>query len=715
MERYTLSKQRRKPSSKTTRHARLNDADLRIRKSQIRLLLLLIGAVCVAVGLVHWPVLSAQSLSCDDNMYFQFNPLVQNPSWASARQFLTEVLEPSTVKGYYQPLTMISLMLDWALGARPGNLMPVHLTSLVLHIANTALVIILLYMLFGRPMIAAAVGLLFGLHPMTVELVAWVSDRKDVLASFFTFLALVFYVHFTRKRDRRFYAGSLVIYFLALLSKPTSVPFPILLMLMDFWPLGRFSRKVVLEKVPFFVLAGIFAVITVISQGRSASVVMPTQVSYDLGKIPLIVCHDIVFYLYKIVWPTRLCLFYGFPEPFDFSNSSVLAGVVGTCVLVPLLIISLRRTRVLLTGWLFFFVAVLPTMGLIKFTNMVAADRYAYLPSLGLLMIIAYYLSRLFETAIGPNRNLRIGMIVTAVLVLAGAEARATRRYLAVWKDSVSFYRYVLTVRPDDWQMHKGLAFAYQSAGKTKEAITKYRYALKLVPEDIEAINNLGDVLQSDGKLDQAIEHYRRALEINPDYFLARNNLANILQARGKFDEAVENYLYVLKTDPDNADVHYNLANLLYSRGEADEAIEHYVKALEIRPDDVEARCNLADTLRSQSRFDEAIKHYRDVLKIAGDSIMALNGLAVILTADTNGYYGGPAEAVRLATRAAELTGHRNPVVLSTLAGAYAAAGKLDIAKRMARQALNLASTGPDVELTNQIRRQWQDYSQQKP
>jgi hypothetical protein len=217
--------------------------------SNLRLLAVSLAIVCFVVTAAHWPALSAKAISIDDDQYLVDNLLVQNPSIESARRFLTEVLEPSTVRGYYQPLSMISLMCDYALGGRPANLRQFHRTSLALHTVNTALVIVLLYLLFGRPLIAAGVGLLFGVHPMTVEPIPWVGERKTLLAAFFALWCLILYVRFARKGSRRVYFGCVVTYVLALMSKPTSTPLPVLMLLIDYWPLKRLNRRTLLEKL----------------------------------------------------------------------------------------------------------------------------------------------------------------------------------------------------------------------------------------------------------------------------------------------------------------------------------------------------------------------------------------------------------------------------------------------------------------------------------
>ncbi|MGB8226876.1 MAG: hypothetical protein WCE45_08460, partial [Sedimentisphaerales bacterium] len=293
-------------------------------KSETGLLTVLIIAVCAAVLITHWPALSAKAVSYDDEQYIFDNILVRTPGLASAWRFLTEVFEPSTVAGYYQPLTMISLMLDYALGGQTTSLLPFHITSLMLHIANTAMIILLLNQLFGRVWIAAAVGLLFGVHPLTVEPIPWASERKTLLAAFFVLWSLVLYIHFVRKGNRKAYLGCIVMYVLALMSKPTSTPLPLLMLLMDFWPLKRLKWQTILEKLPLFVIGAISAVITYVSQSLTLEVITPH--AYGPMRVPFIVCHSIIFYLGKMVWPVNLSSHYPFPDPVGLSNPMVLIG-----------------------------------------------------------------------------------------------------------------------------------------------------------------------------------------------------------------------------------------------------------------------------------------------------------------------------------------------------------------------------------------------------
>lgn len=703
--------------------------------------------VCCAVIVVHWPALSAQALSFDDSQYLTKNLLVQNPGWTSARRFLTEVLEPSTVGGYYQPLTMISLMFDYALGGRPDNLQPFHRTSLILHVVNTALVVVLLYLLFGQAWIAAAVGLLFGLHPMTVEPIPWVGERKTLLAAFFALWCLILYVRYARKPNRPLYIGCLAMYVLALMSKPTSTPLPLLMLLIDYWPLGRWKWKTVLEKLPFIVVGGISAIITYISQSSAA----PTLVAggYGFERIPFIVCHNIIFYLHKIIWPANLSSHYPFPEPLGLSDPMVLAGVIGTCILVPLLVISLRWTRAALAGWLFFFVAIFPTIQILRFSSVIAADKFAYLPSVGLLMAVSSLLGWFCRTGSTGKSIARHMVVAMAVLVLAGAEAVATRSYLVHWRDTLSLSEHMLTVTPNSPLVHNMLGLELQSQDKLDQAISQYRHALQFKPNYVEAHNNLGIALQLQGKPDEALDHYRQAIQIDPgyveayynmgitfrvqgrldqaincyrqalqlkpNYFEAHNNLGNALQSRGRLDEAIKHFRQALQIKPDLSEVHFNLGLALKSQGKLDEAIKYFRQALQLNPDLAKAHNNLALALTMTGQLDKALEHFREAVRLKPDYLEPLNRMARILAMHPESKLRDPGQAIEIAKRAADLTKYQDAAILETLAAAYAAAGQFDQAVKTVEAALSLATAAHADELANHIRKKIELYRQAKP
>jgi len=530
-----------------TRKSRENTIDISqagISGRQILSLMVSAGLAAIIVAAVHWPALSAGALSFDDNQYLTENHLVQNPGWNSIRQFVVEVLEPSTVRGYYHPLSMISLMLDYARGGRSGYLAPFRQTSLLLHIINTVLVIIILYLLFGRILVATLSGLLFGLHPLNVESIPWLAERKTLLAAFFVLLCLILYIIYTRKRSRTAYGASVALYILALTSKPTAVPLPALLLLLDYWPLRRISKKVIAEKIPFFVLAGIAAFITFISQRNTSAVTMPSE--YGFMKIPLMICHNIIFYLHNFVWPTRLSAFYPFPEPFSLRQPTVLAGVIGTFILITILLFSLRWTRSFLSGWLFFLLAVFPTLGIVGFHPVIAADRHMYLPMVGLMLPIAWLLRCVLDAGDYGQRRLRILAVILTVATLAVGEATVTRRYLVHWQDTISHYKHLLSLAPGYAIIHNNLGVAYYEQGKSTEAIRQWETAVKLAPDYPDALNNLAWMLATSEAIksrdaERAIKLAEHAYQLSEKKPAERlDTLAVAYAAAGQFDKAVQ-------------------------------------------------------------------------------------------------------------------------------------------------------------------------------
>ncbi len=569
----------------------------------------IVTVVCAVVATIHWPAMSSKALSFDDHQYFADNVLVQNPGWASAKRFLTEVLEPSTVAGYYQPLAMISLMLDYAAGGSENNLQPFHRTSLALHTANTALIIVLLYMLFGNIWAAAAAGLLFGVHPMTVEPIPWIGERKTLLAAFFAFWSLILYVCYSRSGSWKSYAGCFLMYLLALMSKPTSVPLPAVMLLMDYWPLKKISVKSFLEKVPLFILAVTFAIITYISQHRTAGTVAPTE--FGPGHILLVLCHNIIFYLLKIILPINLSSHYAFPKPFGLSSPMVLAGVIGTCILIAVLLISLRWIKAAMTGWLIFFVAIFPTMGTVGFTNVIASDKFAYLPSVGLLMILTPFLIWL-----GKNTKVRITATI-AVLLLASAEATATQRYLAYWQDSITLINHMLTLTPDAAPLYNSRGSAYHDKGDLDLAIADYTKAIEINPLDVEGYINRGAAYISKNQLDLAISDYNKSIEINPGYAEAYNNRGLVYMSKGQLDQAISDYNKSIEINPGYAFAYNNRGSAYKSRGQLDRAISDFTKALEINPKLFGTYLNKAGACESAGRKTEAIETYKTFIKYA--------------------------------------------------------------------------------------------------
>jgi hypothetical protein len=504
-------------------------------------------AVAMVVLAAHWPALSTKAIVFDDAQYLVNNGLVRNPGWDSARRFLAEILEPSTVRGYYQPLSMISLMLDYAMGGRPESPMVFHLTSLLLHTANAALAGVIFYLLFGRLTVAGLLSLLWGLHPLTVEPIPWIGERKTLLAAFFSLAALVFYILYAQ-RDRRhriiYFTASLLCYVLALLSKPTSVPLPLLMLILDIWFLARPIKKAVLEKIPFFAMAALSCIITIISQGRTARIEFSHQ--RGLWEIILIICHNIVFYPGKLLWPAKLYPHYAFPDNICLANPAIVVGLAGTVILAILLLASLRFTKAAAMGFLFFVIAALPTMQVLRFSYVIASDKFMYLPSLGLFLAAGcglLYLHGWFTA----NRWKWRKVTLVGFFVIAGlAETGLTHTQYTHWQTSERLYRHILRYEPQAPGIWNDLGVFYYQQHKTSEALDCWQKAFQLGPASAETLNNLAWLMATEKTREiynpaKAVEYATSVCQLTAykdANFL--DTLATAYAANGQLDKAIE-------------------------------------------------------------------------------------------------------------------------------------------------------------------------------
>jgi tetratricopeptide (TPR) repeat protein len=587
-------------------------------------------SVCAIVYAVHRPVLTAQAYCFDDKMYLTDNALVRNPGWNSAARLMKEILKPSTVGGYSHPLTMISLMLDYALGGRPEDLRQFHRTSLWLHVMNTALVMGLVYLLFEQPWAAGMAGLLFGLHPLTVEPIAWLSQRKTVLAATFALGSLTLYVLYAGKPRRAFYGGSLVAYAASLLSKPSALPLPVLMLLLDYWPMRALSKRRLVQKIPFFIVGGVSIVVTAISQARTMGVRLPG--SGNPTRSPAAVCYKVMFYLGKIVWPAHLSPYYEAPDPLTVFNPVVLAGVIVTPLLIVALLVSWRWTRCLLVGGLFFLVSLLPVLGLVGFSWTFAFDNYLYLPMVGLLLSVGYILTRCWNPASIQARPIYWRrMTVAAAATLTIAEAIAVRRVLAHWQTTEGLMRYMLVLSPEAAPLHNILGGLLVMEGRMNDGIRHLNRSLQLDPSSSVTHENIAAALARQGHTDQAIAHYNEVLRLGPAAPRTHYNLGNALLKQGKLQDALEHYRQAVQLRPDFVEAENNLGSVLVRLGRTDEAIEHFTHAVRLRPDFINARKNLASALARQGKLDEAVGQYRQVLRLQPEDAEALRALEALL------------------------------------------------------------------------------------
>jgi len=395
--------------------------------------------VTLVVCAVHWSALSARAISFDDATYVSDNYLVSNPSWATVRRLFAEVLEPSTVQGYYHPLSILSLMLDVYRGGSLDRPEVFRQTSLLLHVINTILVIVFIYLCIGRPWVSVGAGLIFGVHPLSVEPVVWIAARKALLAATWSLAALVLYVGYVRRGRRSLYAASMITYALALLAKPTSAPLPVLMLILDYWPLGRLNVKRLVEKLPFFAIGLSLGVIAAVSHARTATLSLP-QGDAVLSSL-LLARQKLAFFLFRPVWPIGLSCYHEVPVAWSWpvALGSALVGVA-------FLVFSLRRVPALASGILFLIVGTAPILGLFTYGAewVFAFDNYLYLPMVGLLMAAASALAWLWNGSSASDSHqsvayrLRRCAVAAAVLAVCVGEASVTHHYLSAWRDSAA-------------------------------------------------------------------------------------------------------------------------------------------------------------------------------------------------------------------------------------------------------------------------------------
>jgi Tfp pilus assembly protein PilF len=555
-------------------------------------------AILVAVlGIVlgtYWPALSAGAQYMDDKFYIG-NPVIQHPSWALVRRIFGEVWSPSLVNGYYQPLSLLSYLLDFLNPSASTSLMPFHRTTLLLHLLNVALVVILLATLFGNWIVANLLGLIYGLHPLNADAVLWVAERKTVLSTCFALLSLLLYLAYVRHAERtgrgdwKRYSGSLLLYAFALLSKPTALPVVVLLPVLDLWPLKRFNRHTLLEKLPFVLLCGVAAVVAVISQSRAgdAGIVEFMKPHY----LALIAAYSAGLYLIKVVYPTGLVSDYPVPQPFALTNMEVLGSMLLAVGAAAAILLSLRRTRAWLTGGLWFLFTILPTLGIIRFTSSVATNRAMYLPMIGLLLPLQWELGRLWNRGVGALKVSRVRpMVVALAAILAAGSAWATRSYESQWRDTLTFLRYSLKLQPNDYKLHTRMGNEWIERREYRAAIAEFRSAIALNPRWTENHLNVGRALFTVGEYGEAREAFAVALQQAPKDWRAHMLMGNTLERQLDLPGSLEEFRTAARLAPSMAVARFNVGRLLAQLGKLDEAAAEYRETLRLEPRFVEAR-----------------------------------------------------------------------------------------------------------------------------
>ncbi|MFO1477011.1 MAG: tetratricopeptide repeat protein [Verrucomicrobiota bacterium] len=590
---------------------------------------------------VFWPALDNGFINYDDPYYVTENPQVHGGlTWPNVAWAFT-----TTTIANWHPLTWLSHMLDCELyGPRAGGH---HLTSLLFHAANTGLLFLVLRRLTGATWRSWAVAVLFGIHPLRVESVAWISERKDVLSTFFGLLAIWAYAAGNLKSqisNLKFIGLSAFLYTLSLMSKPMLVTLPFLLLLLDFWPLERWPgtrlRRLILEKIPFFALAVASSVITLWAQREgNALVSLPAR---PLGLRFENAALSYVGYLGKLFWPDPLAVFY--PET-DVARPLAAGLAALFLAIVTALCVVFWRRRYLPVGWFWYLGTLVPVIGIVAVGGQSMADRYTYFPCIGVLVLVVWAAADVARSRLAAGAG--SGVLLVPVLALL---AITTRNYLACWVDSETLFRHVTAVTRDNYAAHANLGNLLVTQGRIDEAIVEFKESLRLRPGAADTHSNFGAALGTQGRLQEALQEFDRALELDPNYSQAHFNRGRALEKLGNPDEAIREYRLALKLYPDFPMAYKDLARLLAAKGNAADAEVVLENGIRLNPMDTEALLILAELQLRSGRPEIAFQTYAKAVQSDPESTAPRNAYGMALAGA-----GKPGEAVAQFEAAAKL------------------------------------------------------------
>jgi tetratricopeptide (TPR) repeat protein len=728
---------------------------------------LLLAACTLAV---YWQAHGFAFINYDDNDYITQNPAVfHGLSWSSVKWAFTESLASN-----WHPLTWISHMADCQFfGVNAGAH---HMVNVAWHIANAILLFFVLRRMTSRLWTSAFVAGLFALHPVHVESVAWIAERKDVLSTCFWFLSMWAYVGYARRGGALRYMVTLLLFAMGLMAKPMLVTLPFVLLLLDYWPLARFeggekTRALIVEKIPFLALTVASCVVTFAVQFKEA--VAPVD---DLSVVQRLLNALVSYFDYvrMMFWPSGLAILY--PLSVEAQWGEIVMAGLFVCG-VSYFAFRLRRSHpYLITGWLWYLGTLVPVIGLVQVGNQSLADRYTYVPLIGLFIIVAWGVSDLMDA-----KKIKQPLPAAAGCLVLAACAICSWMQVGYWKDSITLFRHALAVtrnnyvlmnnlgatladaghadeaialysealrlKPDYANAHNNFGVALAAAGRFDDAIAHYEAALRAKPDSGDVFSNIGLALQRKGRLDEAIGYFRKALQIKPGSADAHANLGLALASQGKneeavleyetalqlkpvfpnvlnnlgvalndlrrFDEAIARYRQLLAVDPASAEAYFNMGNAFVNKGQLDEAFAHYAEFLRLQPDFANGHVQLARVLEAQGKMADALAQYREAVRLAPESTNTLNALAFFLATCRVSEFRNGREAVETAERSFRI--RRDVETLNILAAAYAESGRMQDAVNASQGALEAATAAKNETLAKLIRSRLDIYKAGKP
>jgi tetratricopeptide (TPR) repeat protein len=572
---------------------------------------------------IYWQIGGHEFIRFDDQIYLIENPYIRNGfSFSTVKWAFTSVYAAN-----WHPLTWLSHMLDVQLfGMRPAGH---HLGNVFLHILNAMLLFLLLSRSTGALWKSAVVAMLFALHPLHVESVAWASERKDVLSTLFWFLTLYFYTRYSELPGRKFYITTLCVFTLGLMSKPMLVTVPIVMLLMDYWPLKRLhfdgrtspslsTRHLLIEKLPFLLLAIISCGITYYAQqsGNAMTELAASPLSERLSNAAI----SYISYLIKTFWPVNLSVFY----PYNMNIpvwQSICAFVLLTIISV---LVCMKHTRYpyLTIGWFWFLLTLIPVIGVVKVGLQSMADRYTYIPLTGIFIMSVWGMSDFVNRA-----KFRFNVLPYLAAITFIACGASTWHQLGYWRTTKVLFSHADQAVQNNYMALYILGGELEKEGLLDEALEAYNRSVSIAPWYEYAKINRDIILLHQGRLDAAAVKYSEKVLQHPDSVSGYISLGVVMALQNRLEEAEKYFKSALALYPQSEEAHYNLALTLSRAGRLDEAILHYRKTLEISPKDLNTLNNLGVTLANQGKIDEAVEIFSTALQIKSDFFDARNNL----------------------------------------------------------------------------------------
>jgi tetratricopeptide (TPR) repeat protein len=597
--------------------------DIKRHQKILAIYLLLILTILVT----YWQVKDFNFVGFDDELYITENSHTQSGLTIDGIVWAFTTFHA----GNWHPLTWLSHMLDCELyGLNP---MGHHWTNLLFHMTNTLLLFFMFQKMTGAIWKSAFVAALFALHPLHVESVAWVAERKDVLSTFFGMLTILAYIRYVKKRNFLRYSLIFIFLSLGLMAKPMLVTLPFVLLLLDFWPLERLKYyshhqssklfSLIYEKIPLFIPVAISSVLTIFAQKEAGALYSFESLSANTRIANAFVSY--ASYIVKTIWPQNLAIFY----PHSFGMLSLWYVFLAAFAMAGISFFSIRLFKqrpYVAVGWFWYLVTLIPVIGLIQVGAQGMADRYTYIPLTGLFIMLAWGISDLLK----KWHYRKTVLAVCAIILLF---TFSTRSYFQIrhWENSAAVFKNAIQTTKNNWLAYRELGLALMRDGELDDAVFYYKKALQIRPNYLTALDNLGMTLHRLGRFEEALFYYSKALKINRKDAGIHNNTANVLTALGKLEEAIKHYKKAILITPDFAEPHYNLANILVIQKKFDEAVFHYESAIKNDSEYNDAHYNLGCILLRQKKIKEALTHFTEVIKINPDYKQAYNHIGIIL------------------------------------------------------------------------------------